>query len=410
MLAASEHCQTLGTTQFCPPPAEGMGECGGVVLASEDAWGVMFGSFAGYQLLKVIARGGMGIVYHAREMETGEEVALKVLPGGQLLTREARWRFAAEARTMALLRHPGILPVYGRGEVNGTPYFSMKLANGGSLAERKSRYAGEWQQIAELMAQIADVVQFAHDSGVVHRDLKPSNIVFDEDDHPYVCDFGIAKRLNERGQLTGTCTQLGTPSYMSPELVRISGQGPSAASDVWSLGVILYELLAGKRPFVGDSPAQIMRHVEEDLPPPLRQVPRALAIIATTALSKRPADRYASAASMAADLRRWLSAKPICARAPKLTQIAWPWLRQHGMAATFLMLVTSICLSGWGIVSRVNAKWNQVAGLQREKSDALVRHERPTPSPNPKRRVPREVTHAKHKPHGPITSGNPETR
>ena len=352
MRLAPDHCPTLGTTLFCPPPSPSDGDEGDWTSSPEIQEIGTLGCFAGHQLIKIIARGGMGIVYHARELETGEEVALKLLPGGNLLSKEARWRFAAEARTMAALAHPGILPVYGRGEMHGTPYFTMKLARGGSLAERKEHLRGQWSAIASLVAKIAEIVQFAHDHGVVHRDLKPSNIVFDDLDNPYVCDFGIAKRIDASSQLTRTLMQMGTPGYMSPELVKSSSEGPSTASDVWSLGVILYELLAGQRPFVGESPAQIMRHVEEDYPPPLRRVPRALAIIATTALSKRPADRYRSAAAMAADLQRWLRAEPILARPPKLTDIAWPWLRRHSRLATFAMLLTSFTLSGWSLLNR----------------------------------------------------------
>ena len=338
---------TLGTTQFCPPPAAASGVDLSWVDAVMEAPAGSLGSFAGYDLLKVIARGGMGIVYHARSVESGHEVALKILPGGRLLAPEVAQRFINEAETMASLHHPGILPVYDAGEWNGTLFYTMKLATGGSLADRLADYAGQWERISEVVAQVAEVVQFAHDAGVIHRDLKPANIVFDAEGHPYLCDFGIAKLLHDDAGLTQECSLIGTPHYMPPELVQTNGSGPTTLSDVWSLGVILYELLAGSRPFNGESPAKIMRKVEEDYPPPLRQAPRDLAVVATHALSKRPAERYPRAMDLADDLRRWLQAEPILAKPQHTSRIAWPWVHQSTVLSTVLTLLLFGMVLSW---------------------------------------------------------------
>ena len=169
MKPASPQPPTLGTTQFCPPPSAASSA---VDLSWVDAVvgspAGSLGSFAGYDLIKVIARGGMGIVYQARSTESGHEVALKILPGGRLLAREVAQRFINEAETMAALHHPGILPVFDAGEWNGTLFYTMLLAKGGSLADRLAEYAGHWERTADLVAQVAEVVQFVHDAGVIH--------------------------------------------------------------------------------------------------------------------------------------------------------------------------------------------------------------------------------------------------
>ncbi|HCN79047.1 MAG TPA: hypothetical protein DIT13_17925, partial [Verrucomicrobiales bacterium] len=196
------------------------------------------GSIAGHELIEVIARGGMGIVYRVRQRDPRREVALKALPGAELMSGEAKQRFRIEAQAMARLQHPAIVPIYELGEEDGTPFFTMKLAAGGTLSQRIGGYAGKWREIAELMARIAEAVHYAHSRGVLHRDLKPGNILFDEEGHAMVSDFGLAKMIGSDNDLTKTLAMMGTPNYMAPELVRKNG-GASTASDVWSLGVIL---------------------------------------------------------------------------------------------------------------------------------------------------------------------------
>lgn len=280
------------------------------------------GSIGGHELIEIIARGGMGIVYRALQRDPKRVVALKALPGAALLSDEAGQRFKIEAQAMARLDHPAILPVYEFGEDGTTPFFTMKFATGGTLANRIGDYTGKWREIAELMARIVEAVQFAHSRGVLHRDLKPGNILFDEEGHTLVSDFGLAKMIGADSDLTKTLAMMGTPNYMAPELTHGNG-GVTTASDVWSLGVILYEMLAGRLPFIGDNVPSILRAVVEDEPTALRSIgsqptseaqskpnarstsgiPRDLGVIALKALQKDPARRRTSRTTCAAGWR-----------------------------------------------------------------------------------------------------------
>jgi len=308
------------------------------------------GGIGGYDLIEIIARGGMGIVYRARQRDPEREVALKALPGAELLSAEARQRFKIEAEAMARLEHPAILPIYELGEEDGTPFFTMKLARGGSLAARLESFRGKWREIAELIALIAEAAHFAHERGVLHRDLKPGNILFDENGQILVSDFGLAKLVGAPSDLTRTIALMGTPNYMAPELTRGGKGAATTACDVWSLGVMLYELLAGHPPFRGDNLATVLRQLNESATPSLpREVPRDLAVITHKALQKVPAQRYGSAEALAADLRRWLRGDAIEARPVPLVEHAVLWARRRpalaGMAAALvLVLVVSAAL------------------------------------------------------------------
>jgi WD40 repeat protein len=306
----------------------------------ESCLGVM----AGHDLLEVIARGGMGIVYRARQHDPARDVALKALPGAELMSEEARQRFKIEAEAMARLEHPAILPIYELGEEDGTPFFTMKLARGGSLAARLESYRGKWREIAELIAQIAEAAHYAHERGVLHRDLKPGNILFDENGQILVSDFGLAKIVGSESDLTRTIALMGTPNYMAPELTRGGKGAATTACDVWSLGVMLYELLAGQSPFHGDNLATVLRQLNEEEPALLpREVPRDLVVITRKALQKVPAQRYASAGALAADLRRWLRGEAIEARPVPLIEQAMLWAARRpalaGMAAALLVVL-----------------------------------------------------------------------
>src|SRR5215472_15320872 len=221
---------------------------------------------AGYELLEEIARGGMGIVYRARQLEPRRTVALKMLLPHQLGSPEVTQRFRMEVRALSELEHPGILPVHQMAEHDGMPFFTMKLATGGTLAQRKDQYAGNWRGIAQLVAVLADAVQFAHERGVLHRDLKPSNILFDEQNHPYVSDFGLAKLVNADADLTRSVDFLGTPHYVAPEIVTRSARYATTASDIYSLGAILYELLAGCPPFEAEGVPALLKRIAEEEP------------------------------------------------------------------------------------------------------------------------------------------------
>ncbi|HBJ87068.1 MAG TPA: hypothetical protein DDZ88_25055 [Verrucomicrobiales bacterium] len=351
MIATNTTCPQCGasldtrrTGGLCPA-------CLLLSAADEEPVEATLGRLAGHELIEVLARGGMGIVYRARQCDPEREVALKALPGAELLSEEARQRFKIEAEAMARLDHPAILPIYELGEEDGTPFFTMKLARGGSLAARMESYRGKWREIAELIAQIAEAAHYAHERGVLHRDLKPGNILFDENGQILVSDFGLAKITGDESDLTRTIALMGTPNYLAPELTRGGKGAATNACDVWSLGVMLYELLAGQTPFRGDNLATVLRQLNEEATPPLpREVPRDLGVIAHKALQKAPAQRYASALALADDLRRWLRGDPIHAHPASPAEQVVLWARRRptlaGMAAALVVVlaVSSVLL------------------------------------------------------------------
>lgn len=306
------------------------------------------GELGGYQLLEEIARGGMGVVYRARQYEPEREVALKALLGAGLSSAATHERFRIEARVMAELEHPGILPIFAVGEQDGIPFFTMKLATGGSLATRRPALSGKWRSIAELIAGVADAVQFAHLHGVLHRDLKPGNILFDESGRAYVSDFGLAKLLATDSHLTRSEAMMGTPTYLAPEAAMKDARAATIASDVWGLGAMLFELLAQRPPFVAESVPGLLRKVVEEDPEPMASIsavppPRDLEVIALKALAKDPAQRYASASALGDDLRRWLAGEPIHARPSTVLERFTVWAQRNpGLAASLGLLFLTL--------------------------------------------------------------------
>ena len=272
-----------------------------------------------YELLEEIARGGMGVVYRARQLSLGREVAVKLILAGELATPEAVQRFRNEATAAARLDHPHIVAVYTIGEHETQHYFAMRLVPGRqniatwaqalalSPAERAVR-------IATMMAKVARALAFAHERGVLHRDLKPSNILVDEKGEPQVVDFGIARSVGMASDLTLTGQIVGTPRYMAPEQARGENHTLTPATDTYSLGAVLYELLAGRKVFDGADTLTLLRQVTEQAPPPLRSGERDLENIVLRCLEKSPAARYRSAAELADDLERWLRREPVQAR------------------------------------------------------------------------------------------------
>jgi uncharacterized protein (DUF433 family) len=299
----------------------------------------------GYEILSELGRGGMGVVYRARHLRLGRTVALKMILAGEHASPEMQTRFLGEARTVASLQHQGIVQIYEVGEHGGHSYLALEFVPGGSLANRLGQEPWSATEAANLVEKLARAIHAAHEKGVVHRDLKPENVLLNMENEPRITDFGLAKRLEERAGPTRTGDVMGTPSYMAPE--QAAGRkdiGP--AVDVYALGGILYRLLSGRPPFDGPTTLDILLHVLEEEPIPLRRlnarVPRDLETIAMKCLQKASSKRYASAAELADDLERYLMGEPIRARRGPWYERAWRWSWKHPTLAVlrgFLGLV-----------------------------------------------------------------------
>jgi Protein kinase domain len=302
------------------------------------------GDFGAYELLGEIARGGMGIVFRARQVRLNRLVALKVVLSGSFAGEAEIRRFYQEAEVAAGLDHPGIVPVFEFGEHQVKPFFSMGLVEGRSLSQAISGGPLPPRQAAEIVLRVAEAVQYAHGRGVVHRDLKPANVLLDARGHPRVTDFGLAKRIVADDQLTATGQVLGTPSFMAPEQALGAAVGPPA--DVYALGAILYALLTGRPPFQAANPIETLAQVVAEEPAPPRQlnreVGRDLEAICLKALEKAPKHRYASAADLAADLDRFLRGEPVAARTRVLPHGLRVWLRTRLKTTFRLAAVASV--------------------------------------------------------------------
>ncbi len=261
-------------------------------------------SFSHFELLDELGRGGMGVVYRARDMNTERIVAVKVLQAHHLQEPDVVQRFRSEVRAVSSLDHPHILPIHEVGEDNSIPFFSMKLTTGGSLAHNLGRYLGKPREAAQLLAKVSRGVQHAHERGILHRDLKPGNILIDAAGEPYVGDFGLAKWIDDDRNLTMTAAVLGTPHYIAPEQASGS-KALTTAVDIYSLGAILYELLTGRPPFVGTSVLETLMAAQEKTPERpstiTPHVPRDLETICLKALQHEPVARYATAGAFADD-------------------------------------------------------------------------------------------------------------
>jgi WD40 repeat protein/tRNA A-37 threonylcarbamoyl transferase component Bud32 len=315
-----------------------------------------------YELVHEIARGGMGIVYRARQISLNRVVALKMILTARLPGETDMKRFRAEAAAVASLEHPNIVPIYDVGEDQGRPFFAMKFVPGGSLAERLAagprpqssnsssadqsakpaeKAAHEMKWAATLVAKIGRAIHHAHQRGILHRDLKPSNILLDESGEPLVTDFGLAKQMETESHLTLSGAVLGTPAYMAPEQAA-SDKGLTTAADIYSLGAIFYELLTARPPFQAETPLETLRQVIEQetrRPSSLnRKVPRDLETICLKCLQKNPSQRYRTAEEFAEDLELWLRDEPIRARPVGVAERSLKWAKRHpARAALFLV-------------------------------------------------------------------------
>jgi len=318
--------------------------------------------FGDYEIRHELGRGGMGVVYEARQVSLNRPVALKMVKAGLLAGDDELRRFQNEAEAVALLDHPGVVPVYEVGQHNGQHYFSMKLVGGGSLVPLMGRYKDDPRAAARLVAGAAEAVAHAHARGILHRDLKPANILVDAEGHPHVTDFGLAKKVQADVEFTQSGAILGTPAYMSPEQATGHRGAVTTSSDVYGLGAVLYALLTGRAPFGGDSVVETLDAVRNALPePPTRlnpTTPRDLETICLRCLEKDPRRRYPTAQALADDLRAWLDSRPIAARRVGAAERAWLWCRRRPAVAGLSAAVLLATIVGTITVIAVQAKAN----------------------------------------------------
>jgi serine/threonine protein kinase len=323
---------------------------------------------ADYEILSELGRGGMGVVYKARQKSLNREVAVKVLRPGDIHFADMLKRFERESKALAKLRHPHIVSVYEVGRAGQNVYFSMDFVEGSSFAEQLSRSGPLNPSYAvNLLRQLCSAIVYIHSKGLIHRDLKPANILLDETGHVFVVDFGLAREINNTERLTLTGNILGTPAYMSPEQARGDKEGMGEASDVYALGAILYEALTNKRPFSKASIGETLNAVINEDPPYPRSLNKAIPIdletICMKALSKPLELRYPTAAAMLADLECFQQGRPILASRPSLWSQALSWSkRNQGKALlTSQLALILLILTGWGFyrIGQWRAKINK---------------------------------------------------
>ena len=308
--------------------------------------------FGDYELIQEIARGGMGVVYKARQKSLNRIVAVKMILAGQLAGNVEVKRFRTEAEAAANLQHPNIVAIHEVGEHEGRHYFSMDCVEGKDLAQLLRGGPLPAASAAEMLKTISDAVKYAHQRGILHRDLKPQNVLLDERGQPRITDFGLAKKVDQDSGLTASGAVMGSPAYMSPEQARGQQDRIGPQCDVYSLGAILYEMLTGQPPFRGETIMATLREVIEFPPvPPSKlnpNVSKDLETICLKCLEKQPERRYASARMLAEELDRFLKGEPVQATRAGLARKSWSWLQRNpwalaggtSMIVLFLIIVS----------------------------------------------------------------------
>lgn len=311
---------------------------------------------ASYEILSELGRGGMGVVYHGHDLKLKRDVAIKVVLAGGHAGKVEFARFQTEAESVARLNHPNVVKVYEVGEDRDLPFLALEFCPGGSLDDRLESTPPNFRESAELVATLSDAVQHAHESGIIHRDLKPANVLFDANGTPKLTDFGLAKKVGDDDSYTRTGSILGSAAYMSPEQAGGNTREVTPAADVYALGAMLYRLLSGHIVFEGANDLETIRMIVSGAPVTIRRFrpscPRDLETICFKCLEKDPAARYASAAALGDDLRRYLRGEPILARPASPLEQLVSWCRRNPLPTSIaglsiVMLATLAGILAW---------------------------------------------------------------
>jgi len=372
--AARQSAANQGTTfaTHFNGPSTSVARSAGVIFEIDD-----------YELLEEIARGGMGVVYKARQKSLCRLVAIKMILTGRFASPAELQRFRNEAKAAALVDHPQIVPIYQVGEHEGRPYLCMKLIQGGSLAQQLNGTPMPISQAVLLVESLARTIHFAHQRGLIHRDLKPANVLRSPDGSYLIADFGLAKLLDGSEGLTQSDNIMGTPSYMAPEQAWGRHRDITPTADVYSLGAILYEMLTGRPPFRAATVAETLELVRSEEPAPPRLVNAKIApdlqTICLKCLEKEPGDRYATAEALAEDLCRFQAREPIRARRTGAGERALKWAKRHPSAAALLAVSALAALALLGLVEGLwyNSRLHvalETAGTERVEADRQRKH------------------------------------